>query len=82
MHHRRLCIQLCPCVRNTWSGIIVLTLGSQLSPLRVVSATITSSPHVRILILLPGVKRLGSADGATLSICCLTASVSIGWTAL
>ena len=82
LHHRRLCIQLCPCIRHTWLGIIVLTLRSQLSPLRVVSATITSSPHVRILVLLIGLKRLGSTDGATLSICCLTASVSLAWTPL
>ena len=39
--------QLCPCVRRTWSGIIVLTLGSQLLLQRAVSATITSSPRVR-----------------------------------
>ena len=30
LHHRRLCVQLHPCVRHTWSEIIVLTLGSQL----------------------------------------------------
>ena len=48
LHHRRLCTQLCPCVRRTWSGIIVLTLGSQLLLQRVVSATITSSPRVQI----------------------------------
>ena len=41
-----------------------------------------SSPHVRILVLLIGRKRLGSTDGATLSICCLNASVSLAWTAL
>ena len=82
MHHRRLCTQLCPFVRHTWSGIIVLTLGSQLLPQRVVSATITSSPHVRILVLLPGLELLGSTDGTTLSICCLNASVSLAWAAL
>ena len=67
LHHRRprLYTQLCPCVRHTWSGIIVLTLGSQLSPRRVVSATITCSPHVRIVVLLLGLKQLGSTDGAT-----------------
>ena len=81
LHHRRLCTQLCP-LRRTWSGIIVLTLGSQLLPQRVVSATITSSPHVRILVLLPGLKRLGNTDGATLSICYLDASVSLAWRAL
>ena len=43
LHHRRLCTQLCPYVRHTWLGIIVLTLGSQLLPQCVVSATITSS---------------------------------------
>ena len=81
LHHRQLCIQLCPCVRHTCqcSGIIVLTLGSQLLPLRVVSATIMCSPHVRNLVLLLGLKRLGSTDGATLSICCLTASVALAW---
>ena len=77
LHHRRLCTQLCPCVRRTWPGIIVLTLGSQLLPQRVVSATITSSPRVRILVLLLGLKRLGGTDGATLSICYLNASVSL-----
>ena len=82
LHHRRLCTQLYRCVRHTWSGIIVLTLGSQLSPLRVVFATIMSSPHIRILDLLSGLKRLGSTDGATLSICCLNASVYLAWTAL
>ena len=82
LHHQRLCTQLYPCVCHTWSGIVVLTLGPQLSPLRVVSATITPSPHVRTLVLLPGLKRLGSTDGATLSICCLNASVSLAWTAL
>ena len=56
-------------------------------PHRVVSATITSSPRVRILILLLGHKRLGNTDGATLltftlSIGCLNASVSLAWTAL
>ena len=76
LHRRRLCTQGCPCVR-TRSGIIVLTLGTQLSPQRVVSATITSSRHVRILVLLLGLKRLGNTDGATLSICCLNASVSL-----
>ena len=44
LHHCRLYTQLCPCVRRTWSGIIVLTLVSHLSPLRLVSATITSFP--------------------------------------
>ena len=43
MHKRRLCTQLCPFVRHTWSGIIVLTLGSQ-SLQRVVSATSTFFP--------------------------------------
>ena len=38
-------------------------------------------PHVRILVLLLGLKRLGNTDGATLSICCLNASVSLAWTA-
>ena len=82
LQHRQLCIQLCPCVRHTWSGIIVSPLVSQLSPLRVVCATITSSPHARNLVLLLEFKRLGSTDGATLSICCLTASVSLAWTPL
>ena len=82
LHHRRLCTQLCPCVRHTWTGIIVLTLGSQLLPQRVVSATITSSPKVRILVLLLGLKRLGNTDGATLSICCLNAGVCLAWTGL
>ena len=82
VHHRRLCTQFCPCVRRTWSGIIVLTLGSQLLPQLVVSATITSSPHVRILVLLPGLKRPGNTDGATMSICYLNASVALAWTAL
>ena len=81
-HHRRLCTQLCPCDRRTWSGILVLTLGSQLLPQREVSATIMSSTHVRILVLLLGLKRLGNTDGATLSIRCLNASVSLAWTAL
>ena len=76
LRRRRLCTRLCPCVRRIWSGIIVLTLGSQLSPLRVISATIPASPHVRILVLPLGLMRLGSTDGATLSICCLNASVS------
>ena len=82
LHHRRLCIPLCPCACHTWSGIIVSTLGSQLSPLHVVSATITSSPHAQILVPLLGLKRLGSTDGATLGICCLTARVSLAWTPL
>ena len=82
LHHRRLCTQLCPCVHRTWSGIIALTLGSQLLLQRVVSATITSSARVRILFLLLGLKRLGNTDGATLRICCWNASVSLAWTAL
>ena len=82
LHHQRLCTLLCPFVRHIWSGITVLTLGSQLSPKRVVSATMTSSPHIRMLVLLLGLKRLGSTAGATLSICCLNASVSLAWTAL
>ena len=76
------CTQLYPCGRRTWSEMIVLTLGTQLLPQYVVSATITSYPHVRSLVLLLGLKRLGSTDGATLSICCLTASVSLAWTPL
>ena len=40
------------------------------------------SPHVRILVLFLGLKRLGNKDGATLNICCLNASVSLAWTAL
>ena len=79
LRRRRLRTRLCPCVRRVrriWSGIIVLTLGSQLSPLRVISATIPSSPRVRILVLLLGLMRLGGTDGATLGICCLNASVS------
>ena len=59
-----------------------LDFGSQLLPRRVVSATITSSPCVRILVLFLGLKRLGNTDGATLNICCLNASVSLAWTAL
>ena len=59
-----------------------LDFGSQLLPRRVVSATITSSPCVRILVLLLGLKRLGNTDGAALNICCLNASVSLAWTAL
>ena len=56
LHHPRLYTQLCPCGRRTWSEIIVLTLGTHLLPQHVVSATITSSPYVRILILLLGLK--------------------------
>ena len=44
----------CPCARRTLLGTIVLTLGSQLLPRRVVSATITSSPCARILGSAPG----------------------------
>ena len=44
--------------------------------------SITSSPCVRILVLLLGLKRLGNTDGATLNICCLNASVSLTWTTL
>ena len=69
-------------VTGTLLGTIVLTLGSQLLPRRVVSATITASPHARIVVLLLGLKRLGNTDGATLSICCLNASVALAWTAL
>ena len=82
LHHQRLCSQLCPCGRRTWLEIIVLTLVSQLILQRVGSATITSSPRFRILVLLLGLLRLGNTDGATLSICCLNASVSLAWTAL
>ena len=67
---------------RTWPEIIFLTLGTQLLPRRVVSATITSSPHARSSVLLLGLKRLGNTDGATLSIYCLNASVSLAWTAL
>ena len=73
--------RVCPCGRRTWLEIIVFTLETQLLLRNVVSATITSSPHVRILILLIGHKRIGNTDGATLSICCLNASVSVAWTA-
>ena len=59
LRHRRLCTQMCPCVCHTRPGIIALTLGLQLPPQRVVSATIMSSPQVRILVLLLGLKRLG-----------------------
>ena len=48
-----------------------MTLGTQLLPQRVVSATITSSPHFRILVRLLGLTPLGTTDGATLSICYL-----------
>ena len=82
LHHRRLCTQLCHCVCHKWSKIIVLTLGTQLLPQHVVSATTTSSARVRILVLLLGLKRLGNTDGATLSICCLNAGVSLAWTTL
>ena len=44
LHHRRLCTQLCPCGRRTWSEVIVLTLGTQLLPQHVFSAIVTSSP--------------------------------------
>ena len=50
--------------------------------LRAVSTAITSSPCVRILVLLLGLKRLGNTDGATLNICYLNASASLAWTAL
>ena len=79
---RRSCTQYRPSAGRTLLGTIVLTLGSQLLPRRVVSATITSSPCVRILILLLGLKRLGNTDGATLNICCLNLSVSLTSTAL
>ena len=62
--YRRLYNQLCPCCRRTWSGIVVFASGTQLLPQHVVSATITSSPHVPILVLLVGLNRLGSTDGA------------------
>ena len=45
-----------------------MTLGPQLLPRPVFSATITSSPYVRILVLLLGLKRLGNTDGATLTL--------------
>ena len=63
---------------------IALALGSQLLQHRVVSAMITSSPRVPILEQLLGLKRLGNTDGATLSIGCSNASVSLAcsWTAL
>ena len=80
--HAQAITQLCSSRRRIWSEIIFLTLGTQLLPQRVVSATIMSSTHVRILVLLLGLKRLGNTDGATLSIRCLNASVSLAWTAL
>ena len=55
-HHRRLCTHLRPCGRRSGSEIIFFTLGTQLLPQHVFSATITSSPHVRILVLLLGLK--------------------------
>ena len=58
LHRRRLCTPLHPCVCRNWSGMIVLTLGSQLLPQRVGSAPITYSTLVRILVLLLGLKRL------------------------
>ena len=64
LHHQRLCTQLCPCGRRTWSDIVVLTLGTQLLPQHVVSATIMSSPHVPVLVLLVGLKRLVDTVGA------------------
>ena len=77
LHHQRSCTHLCPCGRRTWSAIIVLTLGTQLLPQHVVSATSTSSPRVRILVLLLGLERLVNTDGATVSICCFNASASL-----
>ena len=77
----RLYTQLFPCGHRTWLEIIALTLGTQLLPQRVFSATITSSPGVRILVLLLGRKRQVNTDAATMSICCLNASVSVAWTA-
>ena len=74
--------QLCPCGRHTYSGIIVLTLGTRPLPQRVLSATITSSPRVRILVRLLRFRRLGNSDGATLSTSYLNASVSLAWTAM
>ena len=76
LHHRRWCTQLCPCSRHTWLESISLILGTQLLPQHIVSATITSFPHVRVFVLLLGLKRLENTDGATLSICCLNACIT------
>ena len=57
-------------------------MGTWLLPEQVGSATTTSPSHFRILVLLRGLQRPGNTDGATLSICCLSAGVSLAWTAL
>ena len=80
LHHRQLCTQIMSLRSSHLVGDHCLDFG--------VTACSLCNDHVfpsrvsGFLVLLLGLKRLGNADGATLSICCLNASVSLAWTAL
>ena len=82
LHHQRLCTQLCPCGRRTWSDIVVLTLGTQLLPQHVVHNINHVFPSCPGFGSAPRAQAASGHSWRQLSICWLNASVSQASTAL